>query len=170
MRLTGFTLLSAGVAEQLPAMLCQQRRRPFNPQPCAVDADVVILRQAPGAAGIMRIILLPLGVGLFHQCPGGPGLRRQRLRHALRRLAHGELRQGRGGDERNGPRPSEPLPRNLRRGPCQTLQTIRFRARRKHPSGRVTIFPCKRINFPRRTTSGGLILLSANVNLKPQYV
>ena len=43
-------------------------------------------------------------------------------------------------------------------------------ARRKHPSGRVTIFPCKRINFPRRTTSGGLILLSANVNLKPQYV
>ena len=113
------------------------------------------------------------GAGPLHRAQRhrrSPGLRRQRLRHALRRLAHGELRQGRGGDERNGPRPSEPLPRNLRRGPCQTLQTIRFRARRKHPSGRVTIFPCKRINFPRRTTSGGLILLSANVNLKPQYV
>ena len=153
-----------GVAcrRRVPAL----RRNPFADRIRRRDGS----RTPPGPHVRPRV---RTGAGPLHRAQRhrrGPGLRRQRLRHALRRLAHGELRQGRGGDERNGPRPSEPLPRNLRRGPCQTLQTIRFRARRKHPSGRVTIFPCKRINFPRRTTSGGLILLSANVNLKPQYV
>ena len=52
----------------------------------------------------------------------GQSLRRQRLRHALRRFAYGQFRQGRGGDERNRPQPAESLPRNIDRRSRQALQ------------------------------------------------
>ena len=49
--------------------------------------------------------------------------RRQHLRHALRRVASGILRQGGGGDERNRPQPPEPLPRDVGRRTGETRRT-----------------------------------------------
>ena len=73
------------------------RRHPFADRIRRGDGA----RTPPGAHLRPR---MRIGTGALHrtQCDrGSPGFRCQCLRHALRRLAHGELRPGRGGDERD---------------------------------------------------------------------